>query len=81
MVTPVTNAEVRDRFLRRAATRKRKIPFFLVDQLAQLIQKELEFFLKTESMKMNLMHTYGWNTLKAFALIDRMAKGYIDYAE
>ena len=81
MVTPATNAEVRDRFLRRAATRKRKMPFFLVDQLAQLVQKELEFFLKTETMKMNLMHTYGWNTLKAFAMIDRMAKGYIDYKE
>jgi hypothetical protein len=44
-------------------------------------QKELEIFLKMETMKMNVMHTYGWNTLKAFALIYRMAKGYIDYKE
>ncbi len=72
---------MRDRFLGRAATRKKKMPFFLVDQLAQLIQKELEFFLKTETLKMNLMHTYGWNTLKAFSLIDKMAKGYIDNRE
>ena len=81
MIAPVTNIEVRDRFLRRAATRKKRMPFFLVDQLAQLIQKELDFFLKTETLKMNLMHTYGWNTVKAFSLIDRMAKGYIDYKE
>lgn len=81
MITPVTNTEVRERFLRRGATRVKRMPFFLVDQLAQLFQKELEFFLKTETLKMNLMHTYGWNTLKAFSVIDRARKNYIDYQE
>lgn len=81
MITPVTKLEVRERFLRRGALRIKRMPFFLVDQLAQLLQKELEFFLKTETLKMNLMHTYGWNSLKAFSLIDRVNKGYIDYQE
>lgn len=81
LITPITNTDLRDRFLRRAATRKKKMPFFLVDQLAQLFRKELDFFLRTETMKMNLMHTYGWNSLKVFSTVDRLAKGYIDYNE
>lgn len=57
------------------------MPFFIEDQLALLLQKEVEYFKQTETLKMNLMHKYGWNSLLAFNLIDVLKKGNINYNE
>lgn len=80
IITPITDPDLRDRFLRRGS-KKKIMPFFLIDQLAALFQKELEFFKQTETLKMVMMHKYSWNAIKAFNLIDVRNKGFINFEE